>query len=275
VIGSFAGALLQVIEPLGLIWLALVAAAGWKFYRREKREAWAVASLVVFMWIFGATFVPGSLLATLERPYTGMKIDKLPQADAILLLGGGTGPAKEEVGGIYLNESGDRLLTAFALARRGKAPRLILGGGETTDGDRKFSESGHVLDWFLAETDVTNRVVALPICGNTRDEAVMLATMADKEEIRSLLLVTSAAHMRRAAAVVRTQNPEMAVHEVPCDFLTLAGRYGKPTVTVIPTPGGFEKCSVYLHEIFGWWYYRLRGWISAEAAAQKTPSFRQ
>lgn len=274
-IASLAGAMLHVVEPLGLIWLALVAAAAWKFYRKQKREAWAVTALVIFMWIFGATFVPGSILATLEEPYAGLDIDKLTECDAIMLLGGGTEPAKFEVGQMRLNDAGDRVLMALAVARRGKAPVIYVGGDLRRRGPARLEEGKCARDWLREEGGVTNRVVALVECSNTRDEAQRIRSLAESEGLKSVALVTSAFHMRRAAAVFRTTNPDLAVHEVPCDFRTLAGRFGSPTVTLIPKPGGFTKMSVYLHEVVGWYYYRLRGWIDSAAAAQKTPSFRQ
>jgi len=192
-----------------------------------------------------------------------------------MLLGGGSGPARFEAAGMHVNESGDRVLMALATARRGKAPLLIIAGGMIEDGDRVLLESETVRSWFLSETGITNRVIALPECGSTRDEAEQVGCISAEEEIGSLLLVTSASHMRRAAGVFRTRLPEITVHEVPCDFQTLVGRYGKLSVAVIPEPGGFAKVSAYVHEIVGWYYYRLRGWIDSRAAAQKTPSFRQ
>lgn len=274
-IASITGNLVNLMAPLGLVWLALITISAWKFRRREKREAWAIAGLVFFVWIFGATFVPGMILATLERPYAGFEIDRLPEADAIVLLGGGSVLGRYDSNLIELNESGDRVITALAVARRGKGRLLIIGGGAAEDGDRELLESENTKAWFLGETDITNRVEALPKCGNTRDEAMFVRKLAERETIHQILLVTSACHMRRAAAVFRTHLPGIQVHEVPCDFLTLAGRLGNHSVELVPTPGGFNKMSVYLHELVGWYYYRARGWIDSSAAAQKTPSFRQ
>jgi uncharacterized SAM-binding protein YcdF (DUF218 family) len=70
-------------------------------------------------------------VAQLERPYADVRLDELPSADAIVMLGGGSHPALREAAGFRLTRAGDRLFMAVEFIRRGKAPVLVLGGAGT------------------------------------------------------------------------------------------------------------------------------------------------
>ena len=263
------------MEPLGLIWLALIAGAAWKFWKKEKRDAWMLTGLVFFIWLIGATSLTGMILARLEKPYAGMKIEDLPQADAIVLLGGGRTPSRYEVQGMHLKGSGaDRLIMAHSLARRGKAPALVVVGPSFKHGSMRLSEPDVTQNWFELEAGTTNTIYADDNCFSTRDEALVVQRLAKEHEWKSILMVTSAYHMRRASAVW-THLKGLEIHEVPCDFQTNVGRYGANVMKIVPKLEGFGRFSLYLHELIGWNCYRLRGWIDAGAAAQKTPSFKQ
>lgn len=264
------------MEPLGLIWLVLISGAVWKFYKKEKRDAWVLTAIVFFIWLIGATSLTGMILARLEKPYAGLKIENLPDADAIVLLGGGRTPSRYEVQGMHLKSSGgDRLLMAHSLARRGKAPVLLIVGPSFKHQSERLSEPAVTRKWFEIEAGITNAIVMDDNCFSTTDEALVVQRLAKVHEWKSILMVTSAYHMRRASAVYRTHLKDLEIHEVPCDFQTIVGRYGANVMRIVPKLEGFSRFSLYFHELIGWYYYRLRGWIDSEAAAQKTPSFKQ
>ena len=94
-----------------------------------------------------------------------------------------------------------------------------------------------------------------------------VAVLARERGWKRILLVTSATHMRRAAAVFRTTTG-LEIVPVPCSFLTQASIYGYDTIDLVPQTPGFAKLDNYVHEQVGWWVYRWRGWISAEEAAK-------
>src|ERR1700679_292401 len=79
--------LLFTLEPIGLVWvgLGLLAVCLWR--RRQRRFAAAAAGIFLFVTIVGSTPVPDWLLESLERPYAGVRIEDLPAADAIVMLG--------------------------------------------------------------------------------------------------------------------------------------------------------------------------------------------
>jgi uncharacterized SAM-binding protein YcdF (DUF218 family) len=79
-----------------------------------------------------------------------------------------------------------------------------------------------------------------------------------------VLLVTSAFHMRRAAAVFGSAG--IPVVPVPCNFLTEISLASAPPGIGVPRAGNLLKASIWLHEQIGWLMYRQRGWIDAAHA---------
>ncbi|MGB0582611.1 MAG: YdcF family protein [Limisphaerales bacterium] len=259
-------------EPLGMIWVVLIGYGVWLYRHQRKRETIFIAGVVLFIWVMGATPFSALLLAGLERPYAGLEFDDVPRADAVILLGGGATVSRYEASKMHLTPSGDRVIMAYDLMLAEKAPVMVVGGGSVSYKGDNFVLSEITRDWLVSNKLEPGNVIALPHCKDTHDEALFVAEMAKTNGWDQLLLVTSATHMRRAAATFRTQG--VNVFEVPCNFHTLVGRFGGYTVTIIPKPGGFEKMGNYLHEKIGWFYYRMRGRISKEAV-QKSPSFNQ
>lgn len=169
-----------------------------------------------------------------------------------------------------------------------RQPKLILGGG----GNRRigWSESEALVRWMARWGMPTNKVLILPALANTYEEArnvrqllIDERTVADATptvspvadsgsdsrhsdggpsvagRAPSVILVTSAYHMKRSEAVFRKAGLE--VDPAPTDFIGLASLEAKRPFNPVPRAGGFEKTEVFLHEIIGWWVYRWRGWI--------------
>jgi len=256
---------LRLIEPVGFTWACLVVLALLCLRKRQPRLAAGAGVLALFIWVIGATPLPGSLLASLERPWVGVKREALPEADVIVLLGGFSAPSREEVGRLHFNQSADRAVTALELLRLGKAKTLVVGGSALMAGGEPFAEAdlfkGILATWQSGGPEV----VSLGGCKHTRHEAEKVARLAGERGWKRVLLVTSASHLRRATGVFRTTTG-LEIVPVPSAFLTSASIITVDSTDLIPRSAGFVKVEAWLHEVIGWRVYRWRGWISAEAA---------
>lgn len=255
------------LEPVGFIWGCLVVLTVLLVRKQRRRLAAALGALAAFIWVCGATPVPGRILGTLERPWVGVNRAELPAADAIVLLGGFLVPSREEVGRVHFNLSADRAVTALELVRLQKAKVLVVSGSAFTLNDESFVEA----DLFKRLVDERQlggpEVISLGGCKHTRHEAEKVAALAREHGWQRILLVTSASHMRRAAAVFRTTTG-LEVVPAPGAFLTSASIVTTDSVDLVPHSSGFMKLENWLHEQIGWWVYRWRGWISAAEAAR-------
>jgi len=251
--------LLFALEPIGLVWLSLGALAVGLWRRRQRPFAFAAAGIFFFVTMIGSTPLPDCLLGSLERPYAGVHLEDLPAADAIVMLGGGSEPARYEAFHVHLSPAADRLVMAGSLLRTRKSTVLMLGGGGAKlDGTLRIEADG-IKEMLAASGVPPDSMITLGFNRDTHDEALHARVVANAHEWNRILLVTSASHMRRAAAVFRSQGFE--VIPVPCNFLTTLSTVPDSFLISVPRYYGFVKAATWLHEQAGWWIYRARGWI--------------
>lgn len=249
------------LQPLTLLWLAIVAVAAVRLLQGRFREALGPSLLAAAIWAIGGSGIPLALVADLERPWAGFDVDRLPRADAVVMPGGEVAYSPDAVFGFDVSAASDRALTAAEIVRRGKAGALVLGGSRHgPDRDRGVgpTEGDLLRRWFEAWKVVEVPIFDLGDCRDTHDEAVATATLARERGWKRIILVTSAAHMRRAEAVFR--NAGLDVVPAPCDFEALA-RLADPGGSPVVSPAGFEQLGQWIHERLGWWVYRWRGWV--------------
>ena len=251
---------LQLIEPIGLLWLVLILLTLLLRHRRQRIPYLICVLLTLMVTIIGGTDFSSWLLLRLEGPWAGVKLIELPQCDAVVVLGGGAEPSRYDVDGVRMTKAGDRILTGLELMRWGLAPALVIGGGSGRLDDVEKVESDLVRtrigDW---KPPMTWAVVSLGAAKDTHDEAQRFVPLARQRGWKRILLVTSASHMRRAASVYRAAGFEVV--PAPCNFI-VAGTSAPPSFRIgIPSLFGFECFSVWLHETAGWNTYRRRGWL--------------
>ena len=256
--------LLALLEPLGFVWGCLVLITIALAIKRRRAFAACTLGVALIIFVFGSTGFPGWLVQNLERPYAGVKLADLPNADAIVVLGGGGEVSRYEVGNLHLTFAGDRIMTGLELARLGKAGTLIVSGaGAELDGIDRV-EGDLVRDWIVQRKLVNIPVLSLGHRANSHDEAIHVRALVRERGWQRVLLVTSAFHMRRAAAVFRSAGVE--VTPAPCNFITEISLAPSPPGIGVPRAGNLQKVNVWLHEQIGWLMYRKRGWIDAAHA---------
>jgi uncharacterized SAM-binding protein YcdF (DUF218 family) len=251
--------ILLLLQPVGLVWMGLIVLT-FSLFRAKRRRAGSFSLfLLVLVTLCGSTDFPGWLLRGLEKPWAGVKIEELPECDAVVVLGGGAEPSRYEAGEVHLTKAGDRILMGVELLRLKKAPVLAIGGNAVDFEGVKKVEADLVkalLDrWKIPAAEI----VSLGENGNTRDEGEKVQALATQRGWKRVLLVTSASHMQRAVAVFRALGIEAV--PAPCNFLTSVSTAPVPFQLTVPGWAGFEKISVWAHEKAGWWIYRWRGWV--------------
>ncbi len=156
----------------------------------------------------------------------------LPTADAIVILSGSS---------TYL----ERTQKAAELYRQGRAPLIVLTDDNTRGG---WSNALQRNPYFVerAHEELTKLgvppekiKVAPGMAASTRDEALIIRDYALAQGLRSILVVTSAYHSRRALRILR---------------LTFAGT--ETSLGIAPVPPGDQTPSPVL------WWLHLEGWRS-------------
>ena len=236
---------------MGLVVLAVLVAR-----RAKRRSLWVVLGL---LW-FWTSAIPGRILGLpLERewlvdgeiPTAG----SFPTANAIVCLGGGMNAATNAVHGANICPGGDRAWMAARLWKQGKAPKVICTGPGC-----RASTRGLLMDFGVPE----NAMAFLEEARNTEEEAkAIVRILGDEVEGGggqrncSVLLVTSAWHMRRAKLMFEKYAPGIEVVPSPTDFeATTAFDEGFDFRELLPNANFMLLNEVFLREWVGYLGYK-------------------
>jgi len=199
---------IALISPLGASlfggFLAiLLALAG------RKRWAFLLGALaLLWLWFWSSPAVSDWVRGYLEDQNPPMAIQGVPQAEAIVVLGGGVSPAS--LGGLYPNlESGaDRVWHAARLFHASKAPLVLLTGG--SDPSHSAASEAEAMLRFMRDLGVPAPALVLENRSrNTSQNAEYSAEILAGQGINRILLVTSAYHMPRARRLFEAQGLEV------------------------------------------------------------------
>jgi uncharacterized SAM-binding protein YcdF (DUF218 family) len=250
---------------LGLFWLLLLLAGLVLLIRRKWSGGLALLMLAALLSLLGNTYFAKSLIATLELPYASVSLAQLPTADAVVVLGGGFWPSAHDAFQLGFGEASERAITGLELMRQHTAGALVLGGGLYPVGKTKLNALELMREWLAAWKINDAPLFCLEKTLNTHAEAQALRTLAGQKHWKKILLVTSAAHLRRAVATFR--HPDLEVIGVPCDYLGAGVPNADSPWTPIPDRHNLLILDSYLHEKIGWWIYRWNGWLTDPATA--------
>lgn len=176
------------------------------FASRGKRRAAVSLGLLGFagLWLVATPWVAHALAQGLEHRHPIMPVEQAPAADAILVLGGGLSGANPPARPHFdLGPAADRVWHAAALYRAGKAPWVLVSGGNQPAQAGMQVESEAIREMLLTLGVPDSAIRVEGASRNTIENARESRALAQAVNARTVLLVTSAMHMPRALALVR------------------------------------------------------------------------
>jgi uncharacterized SAM-binding protein YcdF (DUF218 family) len=267
-------ALLRFFSPLGevagMIWLLCLLAAVVLLRRHKWSGAFVLILLALLQSFVGNTYVAKQLIATLEAPYARIQLSQLPAADAVVVLGGGYWPSEHDIFQTGFSEASERIITGLELMRQNKGRALVLGGGSYPVGDKKVNLLELMRGWLNAWKITDAPLFCLDHALNTHAEALATQALAEKNGWKNIILVTSAAHMRRAEAAFK--NTGLSVSCAPCDFLGIGVPDGMTRWTPVPGRQNYSIVDSFLREEVGWWVYGWNGWLKDHSPKANPPA---
>ena len=222
---------------------------------RLRTGLWCLTLGVAWLYLSSTTVFANFLTDTLEQKYVPRAMSVVPEVDAIVLLGGATRGDTHMSTLADLNRHADRLVHTVALYKAGRAPMVLVTGGTPSGGGR--SEARQMTDLLGVMGVPARHIVLEDLSRNTYENAFYSAQLLHSEGIQMVLLVTSAYHMRRAEALFEAQG--LTVVPAPTDYQHVIT--DDIMANWVPTVGALHQTTDALHEIVGFWVYRLRGWL--------------
>ncbi len=241
---------------LPLLWLLALLLAALLARQPRRQRQWLGAAVALLLLLTNNALVNEALLAW-ERP--AVPLAALPaHADAAVLLTGITNVDKSPHDRVYLNANADRLTNALWLYRAGRVRYILVSGGSGAVLAKAHTESAEIIT-LLRLAGVPNAAILREESSrNTHENALFTKRLlAAHPNVKSLVLVTSAFHQRRALGCFR----KVGLKPVgfPAGFRT-RDRSWAPDYWLVPTPGALENWSLLLHEMAGWLTYKALGY---------------
>ncbi len=252
------------VYPLGLSFILVFLAL---ILRRQARLRNALlAAVVIILYLSSNRWVSYMLARSLEWRY--LPLNPVPQAEVIVVLGGGTEPEQFPRPMVEVNSAGDRILYAAQLFKQGLAPVILLSGGNITWLGGRSMTPADEMAYILEMVGIPEQAIWMQSNSrNTYEDALYSSQILQEKGISRILLVTSAMHMPRSVALFEHQGIE--VIPAPVDFtITQDGWDNLNTfelqatlVNLVPNTSSLSLTTNALKEYIGLLIYRLQGWL--------------
>jgi uncharacterized SAM-binding protein YcdF (DUF218 family) len=229
-----------VVPPASVILLLL---AGLLLRRSLPRTSWAMLWLGTISLVVFSTPITSHWFSVLASDVRALDPKAIPQAQAIVILGGGTRQNAEEYGGDTLKWiTLERVRYGAKLARETGLPVAVTGGVVF-----KGTPEADLM------RDALEREFGVPVkwaesgSRNTRENASRTAALLEAEGIRTVLLVTHGLHMPRALAEFEAVGLQpIAAPTVPQREYEFDGVFD-----FVPNAGSLYGSYYAMHEIIG------------------------
>ncbi len=250
------------LSPIGIVCELLLVAIVTIGRRPKFGRAVAAIALVVLL-VCSNQWFNNALVGYLETRH--LPGAALPRAEAIVVLSSDAKPAVPPQPAIALDgATANRLLYGAQLYREGKAPKVILSGGQLPWLKSLPPLSQNMADVIELMGVPKSAIIQEPYSANTYQNAVDVKALLQARHIGRVLLVTSAMHMPRALALFRHQGIDAIA--APCDFASFTPLHDSHAVIwqatalgLIPDASNLGSTSQALKELLGMAVYRAAG----------------
>ncbi len=245
------------LPPGGPLLLAVLGAV--LLALRARRSGWLllVAGLG-YLYLASTPWLAQRLLEPLQARYPAVR-SVPPEADVIVVLGGGTtsGPTEFGTEGTLAEQGLERARYAAFLARKAGLPVITTGGDF---GGREPAEGALAREVLQGEFGV-ERVYAETKSTTTHENAVYALEIMQANGWRRPLVVTNYWHMLRAMRSFE----RLGVQAIAAPTVELKpGSFARGFWRWVPQlENGMRRVRLALHEQIGEGWYALRAWFSA------------
>jgi uncharacterized SAM-binding protein YcdF (DUF218 family) len=251
------------LYPLGLVSICLVVALI-TLWKRPRFAAIAMTLSLTILLVCSNGWVAKNFVRSLE--WQNLPPAQIPNAEAIVVLGGATKSAFPPRPTVDLTAQGGRVIYAAQLYRQKKAPKIILSGGRIEWRGGGTPESADMATLLTSLGIPSTDLIQEPDSLNTYQNAVNVKKILVARGIHRVLLVTSALHMPRSLQVFRHQGIDAI--PTPTDFLVTRGELEElgnhakaAIISLVPDIENLSQFTRALKEYIGSLVYFVRGWM--------------
>lgn len=247
------------IYPLGLFIVLICIAALFRWLKR--RFVAGLCFLLAWSILLAASNpkLASFLVQSLEQQHPQQSLEEIAKHDAILVLGGGLGLPLEPSKFVQLTSGSDRYWHAARLIKAEKAPVVLLSGGNVFEQPGFEGESFYAAE-LMQQWGIAPDVIKIETASrNTTQNIANISNWLQTNQVKSVLLVTSAYHMPRAIEEMRALNLKVT----PASADVIVRDYKRPVwLEWIPSAHALGLTTLALHEYYGLAFSKLKKRIS-------------
>jgi uncharacterized SAM-binding protein YcdF (DUF218 family) len=245
------------VMPLSVVLLLLLVALLFLRHGRRKTMGGFLVLALALLWTASTPLVAKLLYGSIESQYPPQPLDRVPAGGCVIVLGGVVGAPIPPRVDIELNEAVDRVYKTAELYLAGKAPYVIVTGGNQPWTKSGTAEAELIRD-LLMRWGVPEDVIFLEGSSrNTRENALYSRNIINSINCEQPLLVTSAAHMPRALAAFDSAG--VRVTPVTTDVRVVDNGL-PPMADFLPDARALAMTSDAIREWVGQKVYSMKGW---------------
>ncbi len=237
-----------------VVWLVVLLALA-LFHRNAKTRKRSLWAGFVVLLLFSNTFIVNKIAAM-------WAIDPVPvtqKYDVGVVLGGSTATYEKQYNRVTYKGNIDRLLQAVEMYRRRKIKKILVTGAA---GNLLYPhiKEAKLLRAFLLDIGIPKRDILMDtLAENTHQNAVYTKIILQQHpRVQSILLFTSALHMRRALACFRHEG--LRATPYPTNLLNTPTHWNVEYL-FIPNAANFLIWNGMVHEMAGYITYRIMGYL--------------
>lgn len=223
------------------------------FFSKHKNKIQIFA--LIFLYLCSNSFVVDEIGRWWEN-YPIPDISKPYQIGVVL---GGIGKIDPTNKRIEFINSADRLLKAIELYHQKKIKKILITGGSGSVLHPEDKEAMYIYQYLKNINIPDSDIIIENESKNTYENAVFTKKILDSLHIKdSIVLITSAYHLRRSVAVFKKQNYK---HILPYPAERISGpRKFELDHCLLPHPDAMSTLYKYIHEWIGIIIYKLKGY---------------
>ena len=211
---------------------------------------------IIVLWFASTFFVCQFLILNLEKDYPPIKIEEVPNAEVIVILGGMINPLPYHKGQVDLLASAERLTEAIRLYQNKKAKKILFTGGSGIL--FSYEPESILAKKFLVQMGIKEEDILLEEKSrNTFENAFYSKEILEKYSFQKIILITSAFHMKRAEGIFKKQNIDVFIF--PVDYRSISSSFNWDML--VPSVGALETTTIALKEWIGIFVYSYKGYL--------------
>jgi len=217
-----------------------------------KRKPVLIWISVILFYLFAMPIVSDSIFRYVEKGNAIKQVSSMPEADAIVVLGGTFSYVKTESGGKYEWYDADRFFGGVELFKAGKAKQLIFTGAKMPWAEKDQETEGEAFRKYAVAFGVADTAIKISgLVTTTEDESKEVRKLLP--QTNKIILVTSAYHMPRSKSLFERQGFEVTTYPVDSKVLFEA----TTIIDYLPEGDSFKKSEIAIRELIGRVFYKV------------------